>query len=73
MTVADDGHGIGPAQRERAFERFWRGDTHDDTTGSGLGLAIVRQAAVRLGGNMRIEDGLDGRGVAFLLTMPIEP
>jgi len=72
MTVADDGHGIAPAQRERAFERFWRGDTHDHVTGSGLGLAIVQQAATRLGGHVRIEDGLDGRGVAFVLAIPIE-
>ncbi len=72
LTVADDGPGIPPAQRERAFERFWRGDTHDDVTGSGLGLSIVRQAASRLGGRVRIDDGLGGRGVAFVLTMPAE-
>ena len=68
LTVADDGPGLAPELRERAFDRFWRG-APGDTKGSGLGLAIVRQAAARLGGTVRIEDGLDGRGVAFVLDV----
>jgi two-component system sensor histidine kinase QseC len=70
LTVADDGPGLAPALRERAFDRFWRGAAVD-TPGSGLGLAIVRQAAARLGGAVRIEDGLGGRGVAFVLEVAI--
>jgi signal transduction histidine kinase len=70
LTVADDGPGIPRDQRERAFERFWRGEAQAGVAGSGLGLAIVRQAAGRLGGRVRIDDGLDGRGVAFVLEMP---
>jgi signal transduction histidine kinase len=68
LTVADDGPGLAPELRERAFDRFWRG-APGDTKGSGLGLAIVRQAAIRLGGTVHIEDGLDGRGVAFVLDV----
>lgn len=68
LAVADDGPGLAPADRARAFDRFWRG-AGGDTPGSGLGLAIVRQAAMRLGGTVRIEDGLDGRGVAFVLEV----
>jgi two-component system, OmpR family, sensor histidine kinase QseC len=71
LTVADDGPGIPHDQRDRAFERFWRGDTEADVPGSGLGLAIVRQAAGRLGGQVHVEDGIDGRGVAFVLGMPV--
>lgn len=71
LAVADDGPGIPPQARERVFERFWRGQAHESTTGSGLGLAIVRQAALRLGGHVHIEDGLDGRGVRFVLQMPL--
>ena len=71
LAVADDGPGIPPHARERVFERFWRGQAHESTTGSGLGLAIVRQAALRLGGHVHIEDGLDGRGVRFVLQMPL--
>ena len=68
LAVADDGHGLPPELRERAFDRFWRG-APGDTKGSGLGLAIVRQAAIRLGGTVHVEDGLDGRGVAFVLQV----
>ena len=71
LAVADDGPGIPPHARERVFERFWRGQAHESTTGSGLGLAIVRQAALRLGGRVHIEDGPDGRGVRFVLQMPL--
>jgi len=71
LAVADDGPGIPPEARERVFERFWRGRAHESIPGSGLGLAIVRQAALRLGGHVAIEDGLDGRGVRFVLQMPL--
>jgi len=68
MTVADDGFGMTSEQRARAFNRFWRGDDVDKP-GSGLGLSIVYRAAQRMGAEVRIEDGLDGRGVAFVLTV----
>jgi signal transduction histidine kinase len=40
LRVADDGPGLPPDARDRAFDRFWRGGTEG---GSGLGLAIVRR------------------------------
>ena len=70
LQVADDGPGIPPAQREAVFERFWRGATGADTPGTGLGLAIVRRAAMRLGGRVRITDGLWGRGCCLVLEWP---
>ncbi|MBI3349749.1 MAG: HAMP domain-containing histidine kinase [Burkholderiales bacterium] len=70
LRVADDGPGIPPGQREAAFERFWRGPAGHDAPGTGLGLTIVRQAAARLGGRVRIEDGLDGRGCTFVVELP---
>jgi len=69
LHVADDGPGLPPEWRERAFDRFWRAPGQA-VSGSGLGLAIVRQAAIRLGGRMRIENGLGGRGIAFVLCLP---
>lgn len=70
LTVADDGPGIPPDQREAAFDRFWRGAAGADVAGTGLGLAIVRRAAARLGGRVHIEDGLDGRGCSIVLRLP---
>lgn len=69
LRVADDGPGLPPPWRERAFDRFWRAPGQP-VSGSGLGLAIVRQAATQLGGQVRIETGLGGRGIAFVLTLP---
>lgn len=47
--MVDDGPGMSPADRTRAFDRFWRreGAPHG---GSGLGLAIVAQLARISGG-----------------------
>jgi two-component system, OmpR family, sensor histidine kinase QseC len=69
LSVADDGPGIAAEHRAQVFDRFWRGQDHDQP-GSGLGLAIVRQAAERLGGRIRLEAGLDGRGARFELRVP---
>jgi len=73
LRVADDGPGIPPAEREAAFERFWRGAAGSDAPGTGLVLAIVRQAAQRLGGTARITDGLDGRGCGLVMEWPKGP
>jgi signal transduction histidine kinase len=49
IHVVDDGPGMSPADRARAFDRFWRreGAPHG---GSGLGLAIVAQLTRMSGG-----------------------
>lgn len=43
LAVEDNGPGLSLAQREQAFERFWRGS--DSPGGCGLGLAIVQEIA----------------------------
>ena len=53
VAVCDEGPGLDPADRERAFERFWRGD--HARSGSGLGLAIVRATAERHGGRAFVD------------------
>ena len=70
LCVADDGPGIPEAERERVFERFYRGAGRSDARGSGLGLTIVKQAATRLHGQVRIGSGLGGRGCSFVLEIP---
>lgn len=47
VCVADEGPGMSAQDRDRAFDRFWRGST--DTRGTGLGLAIVAQLAENSG------------------------
>ncbi|QEL56911.1 ATP-binding protein [Chromobacterium paludis] len=69
LEVADDGPGIADEDKPHLFERFYRGKTAS-APGSGLGLAIVRQAALAQGGRVRMGEGLEGRGVAFHVSLP---
>lgn len=69
LVVQDDGQGIPATEQSRVFERFYRGLGHA-ANGSGLGLAIVRQAALRMGGQVRVGEGLNGRGVGFFVSIP---
>jgi signal transduction histidine kinase len=69
LMVADDGPGIPPEFRERAFERFARLDESRDrpTGGTGLGLAIVGEIAALHGGSVSLADGEGGAHFVVLL------
>jgi signal transduction histidine kinase len=77
LAVADDGPGIGSADRQRVFERFVRLDgsrTREDG-GSGLGLPISKEIVVGHGGEISVADGLDrlsdGRGAVLHVRLPL--
>ena len=69
LTVADDGPGVPPAEREQVFERFHRLDVARarDAGGSGLGLAIVRDAVRAHHGSVTIQDARPGALVTVWL------
>jgi signal transduction histidine kinase len=72
LAVSDDGPGIAPEDRSRVFERFTRLDdarSHEGT-GAGLGLPIVRSVAGAHGGTVVASDGPEGRGIAFVVSLP---
>ncbi len=54
LRVEDDGRGIGRAEAERVFDRFYRSDPSRSGGGVGLGLAIAKQIAEANGGRLRI-------------------
>ena len=74
ITVADQGPGIPEADRARATERFFRGDTARSTPGSGLGLALVQAVATLHGGKLRWRTTRPGlRAVLALNTRAAAP
>ncbi|WP_245627652.1 sensor histidine kinase [Actinomadura oligospora] len=70
LTVADDGAGIPPKDRELVFQRFVRlRESRDrDPTGTGLGLPIAREIARSHGGTLTIADS--ETGACFVLRLP---
>ncbi len=60
IVVADAGPGIPEDDRERATERFFRGEAARHTPGSGLGLALVQAVANLHGGGLALEDNRPG-------------
>lgn len=69
VTVADNGPGIPPEQRERAFLPFQRLRSAPDVSGTGMGLVIVRKIVEHYGGTIWI-DASPGGGAAFSFTVP---
>lgn len=69
IEVADAGPGMGPQDREHAFDRFRRGDTNTEMDGSGLGLAIAKRAAERANGRIVLSSEL-GRGTTVKMYLP---
>jgi two-component system, OmpR family, sensor kinase len=72
LRVVDDGPGMPPQDRARAFDRFFRGE--HASPGAGLGLAIVQQIAERHGAQVSLQDKASGSGlvaeVRFTQTLP---
>jgi signal transduction histidine kinase len=68
IVVSDQGPGIPEADRERAVERFYRGEAARNTPGSGLGLTLVGAVAQLHGGTLRLEDA--GPGLKASLLFP---
>lgn len=68
VAVTDSGPGIPTAERERARERFWRGEAARHSPGSGLGLALVEAVARLHGGRLELEDA--GPGLVARLVIP---
>ncbi|MEO7398211.1 MAG: HAMP domain-containing sensor histidine kinase, partial [Ilumatobacteraceae bacterium] len=72
IEVDDAGDGIAPDERDRIFERFWRGRhaRHHESKGSGLGLALVAEHVRLLGGTITVGDAAAG-GARFTVELPI--
>ena len=59
-SVADDGPGVPPSERERIFHRFYRLERSIGTTGTGLGLSLVAAVAELHGMKFCATDNMPG-------------
>lgn len=73
LSVADDGPGVAPEDRERVFERFARAAAGRGVEGSGLGLPIVAAIAAAHGGEARVSDdpALAGSATGAVLVVDL--
>lgn len=70
LEVEDNGPGIPAHERDKVFDRFYRG-LGSGETGSGLGLSIVRRIAELHGATVRMESGPAGRGLRAIIAFPV--
>jgi signal transduction histidine kinase len=69
ILVRDQGPGLEPDELDRATDRFWRSQAHQNVSGSGLGLSIVRRVVERVGGEVVLESPEDS-GLTVVVTIP---
>jgi len=70
VSVSDQGPGVDPADRDRIFEPFRRGE---GSTSSGVGLAICKAIVEAHGGSIAVQapSGGDRTGATFVFTLPV--
>jgi signal transduction histidine kinase len=73
IAVADDGPGITDADKPKATERFFRGDSSRASPGVGLGLSIVDAVAKLHGGVLQLLDNHPGLLAQMVLPVAAAP
>jgi two-component system sensor histidine kinase KdpD len=70
LSVTDQGPGLSPAEIDRLFEPFFRGNVAQHmTAGTGMGLSITRGLLAAQGGRVWAEN-LAPRGARFSIVVP---
>ena len=68
IEVSDTGTGIPPEERDRIFERFYRGRDALEKEGFGLGLSIAQRMVEVMGGEIGVESEV-GKGSTFWVRL----
>jgi two-component system OmpR family sensor kinase len=69
FSVSDTGPGIAPQDRERVFDRFYRGEAAPEA-GSGLGLSIVKRIAGAHQARIELDTPPGGTGLVVRVRFP---
>ena len=70
VEVADTGPGIAAADRERIWERLYRGDRSRSERGLGIGLSLVRAIVAAHGGTAEVASEAP-EGARFRIRLPL--
>jgi two-component system sensor histidine kinase KdpD len=71
VSIADRGKGINEAERQRIFDKFFRGhSSRYEIPGTGLGLSIAKGIVEAHGGKIWVASE-PGLGSVFSFTMPV--
>ncbi|MBN6110364.1 sensor histidine kinase [Xanthomonas sp. CFBP 8700] len=73
VEIANAGERIAAADRQRLFQKYYRGENARNTPGAGLGLYLVRRIAERLGGWVGLAGDAADAPVCFVLLLPRRP
>jgi len=68
VEISDNGIGIADEDKERIFERFYKGDKSRSKEGNGLGLVIVKKIVELSNGKIDFESHL-GKGTSFTVEL----
>ena len=73
ISVADDGPGVAPEDREKLFDSFYVGESRrsDGRRGLGLGLFLCRAIIRAHGGEILVSDN-EPHGAIFTFTLAAE-
>jgi signal transduction histidine kinase len=70
IEVRDNGIGIAPEDRDRAFALFQRLVTRERYEGTGIGLAACKKIVANHGGQIWIEANPARQGSCFVFSLP---
>ena len=71
IDVSNPGTRIPAPERERLFQKYYRGGNARSKPGAGLGLYLVSGIAVRLGGSVVLAQAGGDEPVTFRLSLPL--
>jgi len=71
VHVRDSGIGVPARDRERLFERYFRGSNATGIAGTGVGLHLVAMV-VKLHQGEVFAESLEGVGSRFIVRLPVQ-